>query len=944
MTTVDVSELPQRLQQLLIYRDHLSGDEKGESQVFLDRLFKAFGHEGYAEAGAKLEMRIKARDNKGTSFADLVWKPRVLIEMKKAGADLSKHYRQAFEYWVRAVPDRPRYVVLSNFDEFWIYDFDHQIDEPVDRLKLVDLPKRWEPLGFMLQEAREPEFANDLVAVTRDSAAQLARLFKLLVSRGIDREQAQRFVLQAVMAMFSEDIRLLPTHLFSRAVADARDADDPRSASYDLLFGLFFAMNTPGTTAGGRFAGTPYFNGGLYAKVEPFALEPDELEALTTACATDWSLVRPEIFGTLFEQSLDEDERHAYGAHFTSQADISKIVGPCLVEPWRERIAAAATLPEMRKLHVEMSALRILDPACGCGNFLYVAYRELRRLEHSLLDKIQERSRGNQGELPLVTPEQFYGLDIRPFAVEVARVTLMVAKKLATDEVGDSQQVLPLENLNENIVEADALLDEWPEAQIIVGNPPYLGRRRLIEERGAAYVQEVTARYPAIAGVADYVAYWFPLTHDRLPPGGRAGLVATNSIRQGDTRKCTLDYIVDHGGTLIEAVSTQPWSGDAVVHVSLVNWTKGKYDRPKVLWVDNGKTRLELPELTSALNPNTDLRKAVPLGINRRPQRCFQGQTSGAVPAYELDAAAAHVLSSSSPGDAAVIHPYVGGEQLLHSNPLETFVIDVPYSDADEAWKRAPAVMEHLEQHALPDRKEKAAREAENNRERLKANPNAKLDLSRAKHLDSWWTHWRRRGKLMAELESLDRYIAVTRTSTHARLRIFAFVDTSVRPGDSIVAFPFDDDYSLGVLQSQVHREWFIARCTTLKADPTYTTGTVWDTFPWPQSPTPANVIAVAQSAAALTEYRRESMADGTTLAQLYDVLRRPGKGRLRTLHEELDVAVARAYEIEPSTDLLAQLLSLNLSTADAERSGDPVSPPGPPFPGCRLTDWAIGR
>lgn len=617
---IDFDDLRVRLAQLATYRaTYLTGDEKGESQVFLDRLFQAFGHQGYAEAGAKLEMRIKSASTGGTSFADLVWKPRVLIEMKKAGSDLSRHYRQAFDYWVRAVPDRPRYVVLCNFDEFWVYDFDYQLDEPVSRVTLAELSDRWEPFGFMLAEERTPQFTNDLVVVTRDSAVQLARLFNALIGRDLDRDVAQRFVLQAVMAMFSEDIRLLPTRMFTAAVADARAG----GSSYDLLFGLFDAMNTPGVTPGGRYQGTPYFNGGLYATVTPFELEPGELAELAKACRTNWSLVRPEIFGTLFEQSLGRDERHAYGAHFTSPADIAKIVGPSMTGPWRQRIAAARTLSELRQLHIEMSQLRVLDPACGCGNFLYVAYRELRRLERELLQRIEDRSRAGGGgliELPLVSPEQFHGIDIRPFAVEIAKVTLMVAKKLATDELGDSQQILPLENLNDNFIADDALRVPWPTAQLIIGNPPYLGRRKLIDERGADYAAWLAREYPKVSGVADYVAYWFPLTHDRLPPGGRAGLVATNSVREGSTRKATLDYVVDHGGTLVEAVSSQPWEGDANVSVSIVNWIKGDVPGLRVLWVADGKTRLELPELTSALNINLNLRAARPIRNNQRPK------------------------------------------------------------------------------------------------------------------------------------------------------------------------------------------------------------------------------------------------------------------------------------------------------------------------------------
>jgi hypothetical protein len=173
-------------------RESLTGDEKGEAQVFLDRLFRALGHAGVFEAGATPEQRVRRRDRGGTAFADLVWKPRVLIEMKKEGQDLSRHYRQAFEYWIDLVPDRPKFVVLCNFDEFWIYDLDQQLEEPVDRVALDDLPQRWEALAFLFPVEERPVFQNDLVAVTRESAALVSGVFNRLVTRGVPRIDAQR--------------------------------------------------------------------------------------------------------------------------------------------------------------------------------------------------------------------------------------------------------------------------------------------------------------------------------------------------------------------------------------------------------------------------------------------------------------------------------------------------------------------------------------------------------------------------------------------------------------------------------------------------------------------------------------------------------------------------------------------------------------------------------
>lgn len=265
-TNPETADLRDRILNLAQWRkDYLRGDEKGEAQSFLDRLFRAYGHEGVQDAGAEFESRVRAKGDRGTQFADLVWKPRVLIEMKKAGTPLRPHYRQAFDYWMRAVPDRPRYVVLCNFDEFWVYDFDNQLDEPVDVVRLGELAQRWEVLGFLLPREVRPVFGNDLVAVTRQAAANVAKVFQSMKARGVNRREAQRFVLQCVMAMFSEDIGLLPRHTFTEALTEANDG----VAAYDLIGALFREMNTPGTTAGGRYKGTRYFNGGLFSEVTP---------------------------------------------------------------------------------------------------------------------------------------------------------------------------------------------------------------------------------------------------------------------------------------------------------------------------------------------------------------------------------------------------------------------------------------------------------------------------------------------------------------------------------------------------------------------------------------------------------------------------------------------------------------------------------------------------
>ena len=313
--------------------------------------------------------------------------------MKKAGEKLQLHYGQAFEYWLNAVPNRPRYVVLCNFHEFWIYDFDKQLNEPVDIVALDDLPKRYTAFNFLFPDERKPLFNNDREAVSRKAADQMAELFRVLThrtSRAIPRAQAQRFVLQIVLSMFAEDIDLLPAGTIQGIVNDCLEN---KQSSYDLFGGLFQQMNNPTPAAGGRFKGVRYFNGGLFSKIEPIELKLHELGLLggkDGAASKDWSKVNPAIFGTLFQHSMDAAERHALGAHFTSEADIQRIVGPTIIRPWRDRIDAAKTATDLLALRGELMKFRVLDPACGSGNFLYVAFRELSRLDLRIMLRLHE--------------------------------------------------------------------------------------------------------------------------------------------------------------------------------------------------------------------------------------------------------------------------------------------------------------------------------------------------------------------------------------------------------------------------------------------------------------------------------------------------------------------------------------------------------------------------
>ncbi|WP_422931644.1 class I SAM-dependent DNA methyltransferase [Singulisphaera sp. PoT] len=934
---IDMNETVERLERFVGYARTLKGDEKGEAQVFCDRLFQAFGHEGYKEAGATLEFRVKAQGGR-TKFADLLWRPRLLLEMKKRGEKLQRHYTQAFEYWLQLVPERPKYVVLSNFDEFWIYDFDSQLNDPVDTVPLGDLTERYTAFNFLFPVEKKPRFGNDRVAVTRTAAAKVAHVFNSLVARGEDRERAQRFILQSVVAMFSEDADLLPRGLFSELLDECKAG----ASSYDLLGSLFRQMNNPTSARGGRFKDVRYFNGGVFETVDPVELTRDEIDSLVSAATENWSKVQPPIFGTLFQSSMDKDERHAYGAHFTSEADIQKVVLPTIVRPWRERIERSSTLKELQALREELLNFHVLDPACGSGNFLYVAFRELKHLEFDLMAKIHanfgERARKTVGTRSLVSTKQLFGIDKVPFAVELAKVTLMLAKELAGDEGRswlDAAQFdlplefdspLPLDNLDENIRCDDSLFCDWPRADAIIGNPPYLDARKITLEHGQDYVRKLRKAYSEVPGRADFCVYWFRKTHDQLKQHCHAGLVGTNTIRQNYSREGGLDYVVKNGGTITEAVSTQVWSGEAVVHVSIVNWIKGEQKGLKKLYTQKGDSKEspwiveEVERIPSSLTSSLDVTTAVPLRCNQIPKPCFEGQQPGH-DGFRLTQSEAIELSRKEPKAEQVLHPYLNGTELLSSAYKDSsrYIIDFEEMDILQA-SNYKHTFELVKSKVLSDWQANAEKEREKTGSETGEHQN---------RLQRWWRLKRRRQEMLRAFEPIPRYIACVR---HTKRPIFEFIDVKIRPDSSLTVFSFPDDYSFGILQSGVHWAWFVARCSTIKGDFRYTSDTVFDTFPWPQAPTLTQVSRVAEAAVGLRQLRTRVMAEnGWNLRELYRTLEMPGQNPLKTAQDALDAAVRAAYGMKAKAEPLGFLLALNGELADREASMKPVIGPGLP-------------
>src|SRR5438067_1742597 len=501
-------------------------------------------------------------------------------------------------------------------------------------------------------------------------------------------------------------------------------------------------------------------------------------------------------------KKVRRDERHAFGAHFTSEFDIRKVVGPTIVKPWRDRIEGAGkNVGELRKALADLRKFRVLDPACGSGNFLFIAYREMKRLERDILLRLREVSRREPLE-SAISLHQFFGIDIIPFAVELAKVTLMLAKELEligaqkladTDQLLIEEKPLPLDNLDKNIICADALFTEWPKADTIIGNPPYLGSKLMKPEYGNEYVEKVRKSSPEVPGRADYCVYWFQKTHDQLPDGGRAGLVGTQNVRNNWSRIGGLDYIVDNGGTITDAVSAQVWSGEAAVHVSIVNWTKG--DDPKPPYhlsvqrgdsVDSPWETFVLSRINSALSVGHDVTDAAVLETNAIAARVYNGQFprhNGFVVEPEI---AREFIRQDRRNDE-VVHPFLIGREMLVEGEPQRFVIDFQKRNLFEAQSyREP--FEHVRSTVLPHVEELARKERDNTGKQTGQNQ---------LWLKTWWRLFRSRKELIDKISRLSRYMVCSEVTKRP---IFSFVDPEIRPDHTLEAFVFEDDYCFGIL------------------------------------------------------------------------------------------------------------------------------------------------
>ncbi len=880
-----------------------TGSERAEAQTFLNQLFECYGS-NRQEVGALFE------DFKSSSgFMDLHWPGVAIFEMKAPGVPLLKAQDQRQRYWqessdpANGIPSA-RWVVLCNFREFEVWEPGRFPTEPRATFSLDELPDRYDALLFLQSPNTEPVFAEHRRSLTTEAVSHVAQLYTSLADRAAAPiDEIQRFTMQIVWCLFAEDLGMLDSYPLQSTVNELLTQAQPDSAR-DIGY-LFELLNQKGDqNRHGRYAGTRYVNGELFAKPAKVYLDRSELLHLKQAAEFDWRAVDPTIFGSLMEGVLGEERRERLGAHYTHEADILKIVVPTIVRPWRERIDASTSAGEARALLDELCTFRVLDPACGCGNFLYVAYRELRGLEHELKQRVADFSVAAGHPVPVLDGVYYpitnvYGIDIENIAVLIARVTLWMGHRQMVDRYGPAEPVLPLVSLT-NLRSMDALKSPWPEVDAIIGNPPFWGSQRLRKGLGDEYVAWLDEHFRV--GIKDLCVYWFRKANDQLKPGQRAGLVGTNSISQNRARSASLEYIVQNGGVITDAVSTERWPGDAKVHVSIVNWVKSPANAPAAFDLDGSP----VGGITTSLKSGSpDDWRPQALGANRG--HCFQGP----IPVgrgFVLDESTARKMLASKEADySTVVRPYLDSEDIAddpHQAPRR-WVIDFNVLPL-EAASKYPEAMKVVRESVKPERDRSADRGFRS----------------------KWWQFGRPRGEMRVAINGLQRYFAVGR---HGKRMFIAVVAPIAMASDATNVFAFDDGYSLGVLLSRAHDAWAWSRSSTLETRLRYTPSTVFETFPWPDA-TEAARATIAAASAALYERRTALCAEHNIgLTKLYNLMDEGGFADLRELHRKLDVAVAAAYGWPASVaqdgdELVRRLTELNRRIATGEIHYNPFN------------------
>ncbi|WP_459207598.1 class I SAM-dependent DNA methyltransferase [Pseudomonas sp. MLB6B] len=950
-------------------------------------------------------------------------------------ASITKALKQA-ENYARSLPPeegRPPFIIIVDVGKsFALYsEFSrsggnyvafpdprtHKI--PLEKLRDVETRELLKKAWLDPQKLDPTRYAGK---ITRDIAGQLATLAKSLEDSGHPAEQVASFLMRCLFTMFSEDVGLLPERCFTELLQNLQAK--PESFCRQLR-SLWQTMNTGGF-APALDAEVLRFNGGLFADAHVIELNAQQVKLLTAASKAEWHYVEPAIFGTLLERALNPRERHKLGAHYTPRAYVERLVLPTIIEPlraeWAEVQAAALTykqqrktkeaIAEIRKFHHQLCQTRVLDPACGSGNFLYVTLEHMKRLEGEVLEVLGSLVKSGSFELEGLTvdPHQFIGIEINPRAAKIAEMVLWIgylqwhfrtygkvnppepvlrdfhniehrdalitydSVELITDEAGkpithwDGVTYKKSHITKEEIPDESAQTEqyrylnprktEWPRADYIIGNPPFIGAKLMRDALGDGYVDAIQVAWPEVPQATDFVLRWWHHAASLVIAGEikAFGFITSNSIRQTYNRR-VLEPFLNNEKTplsLTFAIPDHPWVDTvdgAAVRIAMTAAKAGYYEANVLLVTkehDKGQPSDEdlVDRVTTVsgkvhadLKIGVDLTKAVSLSANKK--LCAVGFKTIGKP-FQVNKSTAKTLGLGSiAGIERYIRPYLSGRDLAGQR-RGLYVVDFFGVELEDVKEFYASTYQYLLDRVKPLREQ---------------NRNKKFQ-------HYWWVIGHPRPIFRKFTYGLSRYIATIESAKH---RYFAWVPSEDAPDSTLVTFGLSDAYFLGVLSSRLHVAWALAAGGRLGVgnDPRYNKTRCFETFPFPHA-TPAQQSVIRELAEQLNAHRRRQQAANPelTMTGMYNVLEKlraneelSNKDKiihsqglvsvLRELHDNLDRAVFAAYgwndlaeklvglpgattplpdkseaQAEAEEELLQRLAELNTYRSDEENRG----------------------
>ena len=988
-----------------------SGTERANYQLFLMELVHLLGlpkadpaSEDTRDNAYVFERRVIIKKADGTQtngFIDLYKRGSFVLEAKQSSLNMDSSrwdkamlaaHNQADQY-VRALPadeGRPPFIIVTDvgrnielYSEFsrsgatytpYPDANSHRIN--IDDLRKPDIQQRLRQV-WLQPLSLDPSRLS--ARVTRDIADKLAKLAKSLEASGYGAQLVADFMMRALFTMFAEDVGLLPHRSFTELLKRLQNKPETFAP---MLENLWQTMNSGGFSP--ILESTILrFNGGMFATATAIPLDRDQMALLLQAAEADWRYVEPAIFGTLLERALNPRERHKLGAHYTPRAYVERLVLPTVIEPLREewqevQTAALAyekqgkhkdAVAEVRNFHKHLCDVRVLDPACGSGNFLYVTLEHMKRLEGEVLNLLHDLGE-TQGLLELqgitVDPHQFLGLEINPRAARIAEMVLWIGylqwhyrthgkvnppepvlrdfhnienrdalitydeQQVITDDAGipqtrwDGHTYKPSPITGEPIPDETAQVEqyryinpkkaEWPDAEYIVGNPPFIGDKAMRRALGEGYVDALRKTWKEVPESADFVMHWWHIAAEkvRAKQAKQFGFITTNSIKQTFNRRVMQAQMeAKNPLTLAFAIPDHPWVDSADGAAVRIAMTVGssRHERGVLqqliaeTYLKNTQDEVDVKfksdhgEVHSNLKIGVNLSKKKRLLSNKEITNVGV-QLSGSGFILESDESGIFGKTSS----ASLVRPYINGKD-INQRIRNVYVIDAYGHTEDELKEYYPEAFQYLLTNVKPIRDQN----------------------NRATYREKWWLFAENRQSLRQALRNLDRFYVSCRTSRH---RIFTVQLVETVPDAKLICIALEDDVHLGVLSSLIHCKWAMATGGMLGVgnDLTYNHSDCFETFPFPDA-TPEQREEIRDLAERLDAHRKRQQAQHSdlTLTGMYNVLEKLRSGEtltakektiheqglvsvLKELHDELDRAVFAAYGWDDLADKLVGL------------------------------------